>query len=89
MTATSHRYESDFARRYFSQGEAQGKAEGKAEGEAKAVLAVLDARGVDVPDDVRARVMACTDLEQLDAWIRRAAGATKIQDLDDDSSGTP
>lgn len=36
---------------------------------------VLDARGVAVPDDVRARVSACTDLDQLETCIRHAATA--------------
>jgi hypothetical protein len=76
MTATDYRFMSDFARRHFSQGEAQG--------EAKAVLAVLDARGVDVPDEVRSRIAACTDADQLDTWVRRAATATKIHDLGDE-----
>jgi hypothetical protein len=71
MTTTTHQYQSDFARRYFSQGEA------------KAVLAILDARGVEVPDETRADIASCTDLDQLDRWVRRAATADKIQDLDD------
>jgi hypothetical protein len=83
MTTTSHRYQSDFARRYFSQGEATGEARGEARGEAKAVLAILDARSVQVPDDIRANIAGCTDLDQLGVWIRRAATAEKIQDLDD------
>ncbi|HET8657380.1 MAG TPA: hypothetical protein VFM55_00085 [Micromonosporaceae bacterium] len=77
MTTATHRYQSDFARRYFSQGEAQGEARG----EAKALLAILDARGVHVPDDIRADIVTCTDLAQLESWIRRAATADKIQDV--------
>ncbi|WP_426510929.1 hypothetical protein ACPPVO_09930 [Dactylosporangium sp. McL0621] len=75
-----------YARR---QGEAQGRAEGSAEGEAagkakggaRAVLIVLDARGVEVPEDVRADIANCTDLVQLGAWIRLAATARRIEDL--------
>lgn len=78
MTTTSHRYQSDFARRYFSEGEASGEARG----EARAVLTILDARGVEIPDEVRDNITNCTDLDQLAAWIRRAATADKIQDLD-------
>ncbi|MGH3709310.1 MAG: hypothetical protein ACRDRQ_14680, partial [Pseudonocardiaceae bacterium] len=78
---TSYEYQSDFARRYFSQGRTEGRAEGEARGEAKAVLAFLDARGITVSDDVRARIAACTDLDQLDTWVRRAATATTSQDL--------
>lgn len=68
-TAATPRYHSDFARRYFSQGEV------------KALLAVLDARGVDVADDIRADIVTCTDIAQLESWIRRAATAEKIQDV--------
>jgi hypothetical protein len=79
MTTTTHRYQSDFARRYFSAGEARG--------EAKAVLAILDARGIEVPDEIRAAIVSCTDLEKLDHWVRQAATAHKIEDLDDQIAG--
>jgi hypothetical protein len=62
---------------------AKGMAEGKAEGEARAVLTFLDARGIEVPDSVREDIAGCTDLDQLDTWIRRAATADKVQDLFD------
>ncbi|MGH3842690.1 MAG: hypothetical protein ACRDS0_14780 [Pseudonocardiaceae bacterium] len=93
MTTQAHEYQSDFARRYFFQGEAQGRAEGESEGEAKgeakgraegraeAVLGVLDARGIDIPADARNRITECGDLGQLDIWVRRAATADTIQDL--------
>jgi hypothetical protein len=81
MTTAPHRYQSEFARRYFSQGEAEGEAKGKAEGEARALLAILDARHIQVPDDIRADITACTDTAQLEAWIRRAATADKLQDV--------
>jgi hypothetical protein len=64
MAKGTYEYQSDFARRYVAEGEAKGKAE--------AVLAVLAARGLAIPDAVRARVMACADDGVLDAWIRRA-----------------
>lgn len=74
MTTTTHRYRSEFARRFFDQGEACG--------EAVSVLKILEARGVQVPDEMRATIAECTDSEQLDRWIRQAATADKIQDLD-------
>lgn len=77
MTTRTYEYQSDFVRRYVF----QGRAEGRAEGEAKAVLAVLDARGIDIPDDARARITECSDLDQLDIWVRRAATARSINDL--------
>ncbi len=81
MTTQAHEYQSDFARRYFFQGEAKGEAQGEAKGEARAVLGVLDARGVDVPADARIRITECRDLDQLDIWVRRAVTANSIQDL--------
>ena len=79
MTTAAYRHESELARRLMS----RGKAEGKAEGEARALLAILDARHIQVPDDIRADITACTDTAQLEAWIRRAATADKIQDIVD------
>lgn len=56
-------------------------AEGETRGEAKAVLKVLAARGVSVPDDVRERVLACEDTEQLDRWLARASTADTADEL--------
>ncbi|WP_437838277.1 hypothetical protein [Sorangium sp. So ce1153] len=36
------------------------------------MLTVLETRGLDVPADVRERVLESTDLTELDRWIRRA-----------------
>ncbi|MGV9839815.1 hypothetical protein ACWDUL_37240 [Nocardia niigatensis] len=75
MTAGTYEYKSEFARRYFSQGEAEGEVKGEAKGEAKALLAVLRSRGIAVDESTVARVGACTDIEQLDVWLDRAATA--------------
>jgi hypothetical protein len=81
MTVTGYRYQSEFALRYVREGEAVGQARGVAIGEANAVLEILDTREVVVPDDVRAVIAECGDLEQLKVWIRRAVTADKIEDL--------
>ena len=73
MTTTEHRYRSDFARRYYGQGQADAKAND--------VLAVLDAREIDVPADIGDRITSCSDLDQLEIWIRRAATVHTAQDL--------
>ncbi len=54
---------------------------GQALGEARAVLTVLDARGVPVPEAVREQILACTDLAQLDTWLRRVAAAATADDV--------
>ena len=71
MTIRTWEYKSDFARRYYGQGEA------------KAMLLVLDARGIDVPNDTRERIMRCTDLAQLETWVRRAAMVSTVDELFD------
>ena len=77
LATRTYEYQSDFVRRYVF----QGRAEGRAEGEVTALFAVLAARRIDVPDEVRARITACTDTEALTAWIARAATADRIEDV--------
>jgi len=36
---------------------------------------------VDVPADICDRILACTDLDQLDTWLRRAGTATTVDDV--------
>ena len=50
-------------------------------GEAQAVLTVLDARGVAVPEAIREQILACTDLTQLDTWLRCAVTAATAEDV--------
>ncbi|WP_433463448.1 hypothetical protein [Spirillospora sp. CA-128828] len=73
----NYEWQSDFAKSHI----AKGRAEGEAKGEAKALLLVLDARGISVPNDVRERVISCTDTDQLDRWVRRAAVVHSAEEL--------
>ena len=77
MTSTAWPVHSPFAKEHFG----RGKAEGKAEGEADAILLVLKARGLAVTEAEHDRIMACTDLRQLQTWVTRAATAEKTSDL--------
>lgn len=76
----------ELAQYFVSKGEAQGEARGEARGEAHgravSVLAVLDARGIEVSPDVRRDVLECRDIDRLDAWMRRAVTARSAADLD-------
>ncbi|MET8868327.1 hypothetical protein ABZW11_35825 [Nonomuraea sp. NPDC004580] len=80
---------SPFAREYFARGFAEGFAtglaegreEGRAAGLAAALMTALDARRIDVPDDLRARISACTDPAQLHTWLTRVPTAATIDDL--------
>jgi predicted transposase YdaD len=64
-----------------AEGKAEGRAEGKAEGKAEDVLQLLEARSVAVGDEVRARILACRDLAQLEQWLLRAATVTTVDEL--------
>jgi hypothetical protein len=79
MSTGTYEYQSDFARRYFF----EGKAEGEAEGEVRSLLTVLAARGFDVPTAARERITSCTDLDQLEEWIRRAVTIKTLAELFD------
>jgi hypothetical protein len=52
-----------------------------AEGKALALLAVLDARGLTVTVDERKRIVACTDLDPLERWIRQAVTVATVGEL--------
>lgn len=80
MQHGKYEYRSDFARTYFAQGEAKGRAEGEAKGEARALLALLAARGMTVDEVTRQRILDCTDVEQLERWIVRAATASSASE---------
>ena len=67
------------------EGKAEGEAKGKAEGRAHAVLAVLAARGITVPEAIRSRILSCTDIPTLDAWIARAATASSATEVVSDA----
>ena len=76
---------SETHRSYFAQGKAEGEAEGeakgKAEGEARAILRVLDRRGVPVSDEQRERILTCSDLAQLEGWLDRAVTARTVDEV--------
>jgi hypothetical protein len=74
-------YDSELAKDLMAAGEFRGEARGKAEGKAEAVLTVLRARGIEAGEEVRERILACADIEQLDAWVARAATVGSAADL--------
>ena len=85
MSTGNYEYQSEFARRYVAQGRAEGaaegKVEGKVEGKADGVLVVLRARGLVVAHDVEDRVRRCTDIAQLDEWLRRAVVVASAEQI--------
>ncbi|MBK8697067.1 MAG: Uma2 family endonuclease [Deltaproteobacteria bacterium] len=69
-----------------ARGEVRGEARGEAQGKAAALLAVLQARGLDVDEDARQRITACADSALLSVWITRAVTATALADVLDAST---
>lgn len=81
MQSGRYEYKSDFARTYFGQGKAEGKAEGEAKGRVEALLAVLKARGMTPDAPTHQRIVSCTDFELLQRWIVRAATASSLHEV--------
>jgi hypothetical protein len=76
-TTVGNEYRSKLLRELAAQHEELGEARG----EGRAVLAVLDERGVPVSDVIREQILACTDLAQLDVWLRRAVTAPTADEV--------
>jgi hypothetical protein len=81
MRSGTYEYQSEFARRYFAQGREEGRQEGRQEGEMSALLEVLEARGLQVDEQARQRIAACTETEQLKRWLRKAVSVQSVQEL--------
>lgn len=73
MSTGTYQFQSEWALRHINRGRAEGRAED--------VLTVLAARGVAIPEGARSRITSCTDLDQLDTWLRRAVHVESVGDL--------
>ncbi|GAA3157136.1 hypothetical protein [Nonomuraea roseoviolacea] len=73
MSSTAWPVYSPFAREHFGKG--------KAEGEIEALITFLEARGLTLTEQARLRIAGCTDLAQIQEWIRRAATADSLDDV--------
>jgi Putative restriction endonuclease len=60
---------------------AAGRGEGLVEAKAGAILVVLAARGLAVPEEVRAHLLACRDVATLDRWLAVAALAASAAEV--------
>ena len=63
------------------EGREEGREQGREEGRRTAILAVLDARGVAVPDEIAARISTQTQAEAIDRLLARAAVVTSADAL--------
>ena len=71
-----YEYQSDFAKKYVAQG--------RAEEAARAVLMVLQARGIAVTEAFRERILAQKDPERLERWLAKAAVASSVAEVLDE-----
>ena len=62
-------------------GQLEGKHEGRLEGEARALLRVIDRRGLAIDEATRARVLTCTEAAALDRWLDRAVTASQTSEV--------
>ncbi|MEV6161221.1 hypothetical protein AB0L71_04730 [Streptomyces sp. NPDC052052] len=59
----------------------EGRAEGRAESLAYAILEVFERRGIDIPDEVRERIIRCDDPQPMYPWFSRAFTAVAAADI--------
>ena len=64
----------------------EGQAQGELAAKAGAVLTVLGARGIPVPDAARARIQAEPQAARLDRWLAKATVAASVADVIDEPS---
>ena len=55
-------------------------------GKAEGVLLVLEASSLAIPDEVRQRITASTDLAELSRWLRRATVTSAASAIFDETS---
>lgn len=63
------------------EGRKEGRKEGRREDRAAMILRILGWREIPVPETVRERVLACSDLDLLELWAERAVHATAAEDV--------
>jgi post-segregation antitoxin (ccd killing protein) len=85
-----YEYQSDFAKKYVAQGRAEGLSEGLTRGAAQEaarnLLTILRIRGLEVPDAVREQILAQQDTERLERWLERAAVASSLAAVLDETN---
>lgn len=77
MAVDTSFYKSFMSEEIRDEGRAQGRAEGRAEG----LLLILEARGIDLTDELRQKIMTCTDPQLLRRWLHRATTATTAEEV--------
>lgn len=66
---------------FFDESQQRSFDRGRAQSRAEAVLSVLEARGRAVSNEQREKILACTDLAELDGWVRKAVSVDTADEL--------
>ncbi|MFJ9678221.1 hypothetical protein ACIRP2_09225 [Streptomyces sp. NPDC101194] len=74
-------FRSETSQRLRSEARAMGRAEGRAMARAEDILRILSKRGIAVSEQVRERVVSCSDLDVLSEWLDRSLTAEVAEDL--------
>ncbi|GGY99791.1 hypothetical protein GCM10010327_32730 [Streptomyces nitrosporeus] len=59
----------------------EGRTEGRTEGRAEALLLFLEARGIALTEEDRARITGCQESQVLGRWLTRATTAASAEEL--------
>jgi hypothetical protein len=59
----------------------EGRAEGRAHGEAEMLLVIAGKRGIDVDEQTRERVLACTSTAIIESWADRILTGLTAEDI--------
>ncbi len=65
--------------------EKRGEIRGEKRGRAEALLTVLRARGFALSEESRQRILATTDRQTLERWLRRAVSASAVEEVLDEA----
>jgi hypothetical protein len=79
-------WKDEFIESYVQIGIEQGLEQGAAVAKAQDVLKVMDARGLGLTQEQRAKVTAAAGITQLDLWFDRALTADRAADVFGDST---
>lgn len=88
MATATYPYQDAFSRmeeRGIERGREEGREEGVAIGEARMLVRMLTMNGFDLTDELRQRVLTCTDTAQIEAWADALATAESVEDVFADS----
>jgi hypothetical protein len=80
MDPAKYEFQSEFAKRYLSQGRAEGEVRGEARGRAEMLLKLLTLRFAPPSDAVVARVRGAS-IDELERWTERVLSAASIDDV--------